>query len=134
MDWFQIITAFIVFSSVILIVLILGLILYFEKRLKHKQILAAIEKGIPLSELRLVKPQVKYTSIGIALLIIALALLVVGDRGPLEFLCAILLGTGVAWIVRGLLHRKYYLKEQALSQSNNRADMDVPASEGSQKG
>lgn len=128
MDLLPITIIFIVFSSVTLIVLIIGLISYFEKRLEHKQILAAIEKGTPLSELRPTKPQVegpawiKYTSIGIALLIIALALLVIGDRGPFEFLCAILLGTGVAWIIRGLLHRKYYPKEQALSQANTTED------------
>jgi hypothetical protein len=133
MDLIPITIIFIVFSSITLIVLIIGLISYSEKRLEHKQILAAIEKGTPLSELRPSKPEsepepgpawIRYISIGIALLTIALFLGIVGrfDFGIEEILVAILCGVGIAWVIRGLLHRKYHLKDQTLSQANTTED------------
>jgi hypothetical protein len=33
-------------------VIVVGVVYYLKKRLEHKQIMAAIEKGTPLSELR----------------------------------------------------------------------------------
>ncbi len=51
------IIVFIVFASLTTVAILVGLIVYFGKRLEHKQILAAIEKGTPLSELKPPKKQ-----------------------------------------------------------------------------
>jgi thiol:disulfide interchange protein len=111
-------------------IIVVGVIYYLKKRLEHKQIMAAIEKGTPLSEIIPPKPKpagpawIKYVSIGIALLIIAVGLIFIGSidlgpRGVTRLIVFILLGIGVAWLIRGLLHRKYYLKNQA---ENNTAE------------
>ena len=117
----------------ILVLVIVGLPFFFafyRQRLEHKQIMAAIEKGIPLSELRPVKPAgsvwIKNITAGIALLIIALPLLLFGffalDRwlfanlqgqpwntflSPLPLLLGIILfAIGISKLIRGLLLRK----------------------------
>lgn len=102
-------------------IIVVGVVYYLKKKLEHKQIMAAIEKGTPLSELRPPKPKptgpawIKYVSVGIALLIIALGFLV---SGALEIVIAfVLCGVGAAWLIRGLLHRKYYLKNQHLNNN-----------------
>jgi UDP-N-acetylmuramyl pentapeptide phosphotransferase/UDP-N-acetylglucosamine-1-phosphate transferase len=113
----------IIFSSAIIVILVIGLTEYFKKRLEHKQILAAIEKGIPLSELKPPKPQpagpswIRYISVGIALVVVALVVLLFRHWGPAEIVIAVLMGTGVAWTIRGLLHRKYELKSQQVDQN-----------------
>ena len=87
------ITAFIVLLGVASPIIIICLVYYFKKRLEHKQIMAAIEKGTPLSELRPVKKHTgpawirAYTS-GIAMLIIAVGL---------TFVILLMLRTGAAW-------------------------------------
>ncbi len=47
---------FIVFASMTAVGFVIGLVVYSKKRLEHKQIMAAIEKGMPLSELVPPKP------------------------------------------------------------------------------
>ncbi len=102
-------------------IVVIGVIHYLKKRLEHKQIMAAIEKGIPLSELVPPKPQlagpgwIRYVSLGIALLIMSLGFLIGGNQ--ITIVAFVLLGVGAAWLIRGLLHRKYYLKGQ--SANNN---------------
>jgi uncharacterized membrane protein YgaE (UPF0421/DUF939 family) len=113
---------FIVFGSMTAIVIAIGLAIYFAKRLEHKQIMAAIEKGTPLSELRPPKPRptgpawIKYLAVGIIVLAIALAF---GFKLPGEtaFVAIILCGVGISFIVRALLYRKYYLKGQAANNN-----------------
>ena len=112
-------------------ILIIGLVYYFMKRLEHKQILAAIEKGTPLSELKPPKQRqngalwIRSFTFGIALLFIGLAYLVVGPgpRGPMLFGAFIFCGIGLAWLIRGLLYRKYPPQSQP-SDENKPADAE----------
>jgi hypothetical protein len=122
-------TALIVFLGISSPILIIGLVYYFMKRLEHKQILAAIEKGTPLSELKPPKQKqngalwIRSLTFGIALLVIALGLLFVGpaiERGPtglVSLIMWILLGVAVASLVRGLLYRKYQPQSQPSDES-----------------
>jgi len=121
------ITAFIVLLGVSSPIIVVGVIYYLKKRLEHTQIMAAIEKGTPLSEIIPPKPKpagpawIKYVSTGIMLVIIGLGFTFLNPMhtshvGALIF--AVLCGVGVGMLVRGLLHRKYYLKEKA-SNGNN---------------
>ena len=119
---------FIVFGSMTAIVIAISMAIYFAKRLEHKQIMAAIEKGTPLSELRRLKPistgpeWIKYVTGGIVVLAVAFAFGFSGLPGRLMggtfFVAAILCGVGIASIVRGLLYRKYYLKGQTANNNN----------------
>ena len=119
---------FIVFGSMTAIVIAIGLAIYFAKRLEHKQIMAAIEKGTPLSELRPLKPRptgpewIKYLTGGIVVLAVAFAFgfsgLVGRWLGGTSFVAIILCGVGIALIVRALLYRKYYLKSQTANNNN----------------
>ena len=108
-------------------IIVVGVIYYLKKRLEHKQIMAAIEKGTPLSEIIPPKPRpagpawIKYVSTGIALIIVGLGFTSLNPMHTQEvgaLIFVILCGIGVAMLVRGLLHRKYYLKEKA-SNGNN---------------
>ena len=109
-------------------IIVVGVIYYLKKRLEHTQIMAAIEKGMPLSEIIPPKPKpagpawIKYVSTGIALIIVGLGFTFLNpmhtnDVGALIFV--ILCGIGVAMLIRGLLHRKYYLKEKASNGNNS---------------
>ena len=112
------------FFFVVVLLLILGLFEHLKKRLEHKQILAAIEKGIPLSELKPPKPQsagpswIRYISVGVALIVAAFMMFLFYNWGPGGIVIAVLAGTGVAWTIRGLLHRKYELKGQQVDQNS----------------
>lgn len=101
-------------------VLIVGVVYYLKKRLEHKQIMAAIEKGTPLSELRPPKQNgtlwIKNLTIGIALLIIGLGwLAMLGRHGT--FAAFILIGIGIAWTIRGILNRKYQMRNQSMPEA-----------------
>jgi F0F1-type ATP synthase assembly protein I len=105
-------------------IIIVGVVYYLKKRLEHKQIMTAIEKGTPLSELRPPKQNgslwIRNLTVGVALAIIGLGLLFsrIGHGAPFGATIAlILLGIGVAWIVRGVLNRKY--QAQSLSSAKN---------------
>ena len=120
------IIVFIVFGSLTTVAILIGLIVYFGKRLEHKQILAAIEKGTPLSELRSVKPKpvgpiwIKYLSSGVLILAIGLAFIAIQPwMGSLPtFVGIILCGVGIASLIRALLYRKYQPQSQPLAKSN----------------
>jgi small-conductance mechanosensitive channel len=121
------ITVFLIFMGFSSPIIIIGLIYYLKKRLEHKQIMAAIEKGAPLSELRLPKSRpagtewIRHLSVGIVVLAIAFAFCFSRLPGRLMggtfFVAIILCGVGIASIVRGLLHRKYYLKDWAANNN-----------------
>lgn len=123
------IIVFIVFSTIATVVIIIGLIAYFCKRLEHKEILAAIEKGIPLSELKSRKHEslgpawIKYLTGGIIFFFIGLAFLFGGtvwDHGSLgPFVAFIMCGIGLAWLARGLLYRKYEKKSTLSVNGSN---------------
>ena len=98
-------------------VIIIGVVYYLKKRLEHKQIMVAIEKGTPLSELRPPKQNgrlwIKNLTIGIALLIIGSGFVLVAPRGgPSPVIALVLIGVGAAWIIRGMLNRKYQPQSQ----------------------
>ena len=109
------ITAFLAFLGMSTPLLIIGLIYYFKKRLEHKQILAAIDKGTPLSELRPPAPPkthsqqwISYVTKGIALLLIGGGLLAVEIlfKGADDFVISIiLLSVGTAFVIGGNLKR-----------------------------
>ena len=107
--------AWMVFIGLSTPIIIVGVIYYLKKKLEHKQILAAIEKGTPLSELRPPKPPeprgpiwIKYLTSGIAYLIIAAGLLWwLGYTTDHIWAPLILFAIGIAWVIRGLLYRKY---------------------------
>jgi len=103
------------------------MIYYYKKRLEHKQIMAAIEKGTPLSELRPPKPVgllwIKYLTMGIALLIIGIGfglmrLNICTSGGTMLFIAFVIAAIGIAWLIRGLLYRKYQPQIQPSSKNN----------------
>ncbi|MBA7649311.1 hypothetical protein ES703_57108 [subsurface metagenome] len=113
-------------------IIVIGVVYYLKKRLEHTQIMAAIEKGTPLSEIIPPKPKpagpawIKYLSTGIALIIIGLGFTLFDPMNTKDFDFGILIfvvlgGVGAAMLIRGLLHRKYYLKNE-LSANNNSTD------------
>ena len=129
-------TALIVFVGISTPIIVVGIVYYYKKRLEHKQIMAAIEKGTPLSEIMPPKPQVNTPWInditkGIAMLIIAAATTVI--FGSMLFFCrrnmplfpfgifliipAVFLGNGIAAVVRGKLQRKVEMQNHSLEAS-----------------
>jgi hypothetical protein len=108
----------------IFLILVVVLVIWYKltkKRLEHQQIMAAIEKGAPLSELRPVKQQkkevdwIKNLTGGITCLLIGLGLIIImlltnkcifGDNRVGLFIAAVLLAVGIARVIRGILQRK----------------------------
>jgi uncharacterized membrane protein YciS (DUF1049 family) len=127
----EVIIVSIVFASTIALAIIIGLVVYFAKRLEHKEILAAIEKGIPPSKLKTeeikqsVPLWIKHISSGIIVLAVAAAFalcfeeLSYAGKGPGFFVAVILCGVGIALIIRGLLYKKYQPKIQSADKSDN---------------
>jgi len=126
---------FIIFLGISSPVIVVGVVYYLKKRLEHKQIMAAIEKGTPLSELRPPKQRqngalwIRSLTVGVALLIIGLAYLVVGPgpRGPMLFGAFVFCGIGLAWLIRGLLYRKYQVQIQPADKNKTTENKDSPA-------
>ena len=101
-------------------ILIICLFYYLKKRLEHKQIIATIEKGIPVQQLKLPSipsaDWIKNLTSGIALLIITvgiicIALLCRDDFDGFEdlfgyFIVALItFAIGISRLIRGLLQR-----------------------------
>ena len=134
-EWFPIIIVLIVFTAPAIPILIIGMVYFFKKRLEHKQILAAIEKGVPVSELNLSLPKDKKSegpgwirdqSKGITLLIIGIGiaiafwLLLRGAEMDTKHIFWILwivpvvfLGNGIGLLVRSGQRRRYEKEEPA---------------------
>ncbi len=118
-------------------VIVIGVVYYLKKRFEHKQIMEALEKGTPLSELRSIKPKpvgpiwIKYLSSGVLIFAIGLAFILAGPRmggrgSPTIFVGIILCGVGIALLIRGLLYRKYQPKSQLSANSNNAENKNPP--------
>ena len=126
------ILVFIIFLGFSSPILIIGLVYYFKKRLEHKQVMAAIEKGTSLSELKPLKPVgplwIKSLTAGIALVIVAAAMLGIKavyfkrwgcyfDPSPTYLIISVILfALGVSRIIRGLLQRKAQKSQETLPQ------------------
>ncbi len=141
------ITALIVFIGIFSPIIIICLIYYFKKRLEHKQIMAAIEKGTSLSELMPVKKAgesgplwIKNLTAGTACFIIAVAIvclrLVYTWQVPAPsidqtliyfFIAAVFMAIGISRILRGLLQRKAEQKN-ILNGNNGVIDTSETAS------
>lgn len=96
-----------------------SVVYYLKKRLEHRQIMAAMEKGVPLSEIIPPKPQpigpawIRYVSAGVAMVIIGLGVIWFrGLRDPGVVVAFVVFGVGAGWLTKGMLYRKYYLKTQ----------------------
>jgi len=133
-DIFQGIAIFMVFLGIFSPVIIICLVYYLKKRLEHKQVMAAIEKGTPLSELRPVKKTgptwIKNLTGGISLFIIAAAIVCLRlvyikyrpfadfDQTLIYFFVAVVFfALGISRIIRGILQRK--AEQQNLLNGNN---------------
>lgn len=118
---------FVGFMPFIVPIAICAIVFWFlinKKRLEHQQIMAAIEKGTPLSELRPVELKkkeinwIKSLTTGIALLLIGIGMAIVSlisfcysipDEDAsfgLIIAAVVLIAIGIAGIVRGILQRK----------------------------
>ena len=109
-------------------IIIIGFFYYLKKRLDHKQIIAAIEKGTPLSELRGPKrqpagpPWIKYVSFGVGMLVIAIGFVVSGRA----WATSVIAGIGACWLTRGLLHRKYYMLTRTVAENASASELSGP--------
>jgi hypothetical protein len=127
------ITVILIFLGISSPLIVIGLVYYLKKRLEHKQILAAIEKGTPLSELRPPKPKgplwIKNLTTGITFLIIAAGFVCIPliFDGGMPFaqarfghliVATVFLAIGASALVRGLLQRKYPLQEPPAGQGD----------------
>jgi len=149
-DILQGIEVFIIFVGLSTPLIVIGVLIYLKKRLEHKQIMAAIEKGTSLSELKPSKrtgpPWIKNLTAAIALLIIAIPLLLLGcltlahsssfSLGnmhvkmilpPTLMLGLVLFAIGISRLIRGLLQRNAERQIQ-LSNQNGGAQTQSSAS------
>jgi hypothetical protein len=119
---------------IMIIILIVMLTRYFlnKKRFEHQQILAAIEKGTPLSELRPIDKKgpnwIKSLTGGIGLLLMSIGMAIIAslsvvfaypdkDAGFGLFIASVVfLAIGTAATIRGILLRKY---DKALSSDKS---------------
>ncbi|MHC4720942.1 MAG: hypothetical protein ACYSYT_10780 [Planctomycetota bacterium] len=127
------ITVVLIFIGLSTPLIVIALVYYLKKRLEHKQILAAIEKGTPLSELRPPKTKgllwIKNLTTGITFLIIAAGFVCIPPifDGGMPFaqalfgyfiIALVFFAIGVTSLVRGLLQRKYPLQEPPAGQGD----------------
>ena len=126
---------FIAFMPFIMLMVIFALLIWYllsKKRLEHQQIMAAIEKGTPLSELRPVVKKgadwIKNLTFGITCLLIGSGLIIIrlltnncifGDNRVGLFIAVVLLAVGIARVIRGILQRK---ADKIVSSENSALD------------
>jgi len=135
MGFNEMLVVLIVFTAPAIPFLVIGMVYYYKKKLEHKQILTAMEKGVPISELSLRAPKEKKSdgpgwvrdqSKGITLLIIgigiaiAFGLLLIGAKDDTKHIFWILwivpivfLGNGVGLLIRSSQRRRYEKEEPA---------------------
>jgi len=132
-DIFAGITVILIFLGIFSPIIIICLVYYLRKRLEHKQVMAAIEKGTPLSELKPVKEPgplwIKNLTAGIALLIIAAAIVclrliyIVCTEADFDqtliyfFVAVVFFALGISRLLRGILQRK--AERQNILNGNN---------------
>jgi hypothetical protein len=130
--------------SIICLIVIFALPFWYllsKKRLEHKQIMAAIEKGTPLPELRPIIQQkkevdwIRSLTTGIALLLIGSGWIIMRFIGRgfcfadaeansgVSLAALVLIAIGIGGIVRGILRQKYdkaalLLDKSALNANN----------------
>lgn len=123
-------TVLIIFLGLSSPIIIIGLVYYLKKRLEHKQILAAIEKGTPLSELRPSKPAgpvwIRSVTGGIMLILIAAAFGCLplfgrdfGGSFANYFIAMVLFAVGVSRLIAGFLQRKVQQRESQGQSKDN---------------
>ena len=107
-------------------ILIIGMVYYHKKKLEQKQILAAIEKGVPVAELNIgTKKQSKSQgpgwiqdqSKGITLLVIGIGIAIAfwffvtslggGVFNVMWIVPVVFLGNGIGLLIRANMRRKY---------------------------
>ena len=128
------IKVFLIFMGLSIPIIVCGLVYYLKKRFEHKQIMLALEKGTPLSELKPVEhteysvPWIKNFTAGIAMLLVAIGLmcmLFLGCGGMPDFvyfiLAIIFFAIGISRFLQGLLQRK--TEQQTLSNNNKAGDI-----------
>jgi len=129
-DILQGIEVFIIFVGLSTPLIVIGALIYLKMRFEHKQVMAAIEKGTSLSEVKPPKHTgpawIKSFTAGIALIIISLPFLVrfleplicrnyLSDQSLIAF--AVLFGIGCGLFIRGLLQRNARRQIQISNQN-----------------
>ena len=116
----------IVFTAPAVPILIIGMVYYYKKKLEQKQILAAIEKGVPVAELNIgTKKQnksegpgwIQDQSKGITLTLIGVGIAVAfwflvnsldgGVFNVMWIVPIVFLGNGIGLLIRSNMRRKY---------------------------
>ncbi len=125
-------TALIVFVGISTPIIVVGMVYYLKKRLEHKQILAAIEKGMPLSEIMPQKKSgpswINNLTGGIMMLLIAAGFVVMQilmHKYGMPLVPFLILGVvpivffanGIAALIRGILQRKVEMQNHSLETS-----------------
>ena len=132
-DFSIVLIVLITFIAPAIPILIIGMVYYHKKKLEQQQILAAIEKGVPVAELNIgtKKPKnegpgwIKDQSKGITLLVIGIGIgiaflqFLVFGRKPeptmhiLWIVPVVFLGNGIGLLIRAGMRRKYEKEEPA---------------------
>ena len=129
----QIFIVLIVFTAPAIPFLIIGMIYYYKKKLEHKQVLAAIEKGVPVSDFSIGKKKqnksdgpgwIQDKSKGITLLIIGIGVGIAfwqflslgnhaGVMNVMWVIPIVFLGNGIGLLIRANMRKKYEKTEPA---------------------
>ncbi len=140
MDLFSTIVVLIVFTALSMPVIVAGLVYFGKKKLEHKQIIAAIEKGVPVSELSIGRQAnnmkqnksdgpgwVQDQSKGITLLIIGIGIGVPfwffidsfdgGMFNVMWIIPVVFLGNGIGLLIRSRQRKKYEKPEPAQEEA-----------------
>jgi uncharacterized protein DUF6249 len=144
----EIFIVLIVFMAPAMPILIIGMVYFYKKKLEHKQVLAAIEKGVPISELNIRKAKeedqttgpgwVKDITKGITCLIIAVGIGILLycsiflHRGPVQssflwIIPIIFLAKGIGLVIRGMMRRKYEKQPEEPLDENTSNELPLPA-------
>jgi putative Mn2+ efflux pump MntP len=119
---------------VVLVLVVLGLLfcyLFYRKRLEHKQVMAAIDRGIEPSGIRPARlpglAWITSLTIGVGLLIIGIGIVVWAHFVGLFMLAAIpLLGVGISLVLYGLLRREVEGRALAIEKGVPLSEIERP--------